>query len=320
MLLSFVVPAYNVEKYFLRCINSIYDQNLQAADFEVVVMDDGSTDGTGILAEELKRSNKYSNLNVIHQENQGLSGARNAGINHAKGDYIWCIDSDDYLKPFDIDEIIKSLKKVIPDILFIELQKTNGEGGIKKECSQPLEKNKLYTGFEAILGGYYPCSACSAIIRREFIQANKLSFYPRLYHEDVEFMYRAVALANKVIFTDYAPYVYEVHPNTIMTDMDERKVIKRLADNAIIANSLNSFAHIIKDEKVKKRIIEQSRSIAMGTINELRTNKNLNENIKNNVVNKFRELNFFPLKTPSWTVKRVALSLILNLQFAKYGK
>ena len=91
MKVSVVIPVYNVKPYLERCVQSVLRQTFK--DLEIIMVDDGSTDGSGELAESLKDWSPC--IRVVHQENQGLSGARNTGIRHATGEYVVFLDSDD---------------------------------------------------------------------------------------------------------------------------------------------------------------------------------------------------------------------------------
>ena len=91
MRFSVIVPVYNVEHYLRRCLDSIVNQTFD--DYEVVLVDDGSTDASGSICDEYRK--KYNSIKVIHQENKGLSGARNTGLDKASGDWIVFVDSND---------------------------------------------------------------------------------------------------------------------------------------------------------------------------------------------------------------------------------
>ena len=91
--ISVVIPAYNVQKYLSACLDSVINQTYH--NLEIIVINDGSTDSTGTICDDYAR--KDTRIKVIHQENQGLSGARNTGLNNCTGDYIFFLDSDDYL-------------------------------------------------------------------------------------------------------------------------------------------------------------------------------------------------------------------------------
>lgn len=320
MFISFIVPAFNVADYLQRCIDSVYSQNIGDS-FEVIIINDGSTDNTRQIAEELINSGRYQNLKVINQSNMGSSVARNTGISQASGDYIWCIDSDDWIQKNSLSKIFEYFHNYNPDIFFINLLKIYPDGIEKIEANQFLPKGIIITGAEAIIANYQPASACSAIIKRSFIQSNDLAFFPQLYHQDVEFMYRAVALAKEVIFSDFVPYVYEVHPNSTTTSLNQNKIIKRLTDDAIIADSFKNFSKTLSNTLLRKRIENQAKFIAIGSIYSLLINPNhQNSTIRNHVVHKFRELGLFPLKFPSIGIKRMFLTFFLNVRFFFTGR
>ena len=96
MFLSFIVPVYNVEKYLGECLDSLLDQDIDQSDYEIVCVNDGSTDGSPeILAGYAQR---HPNIRVVTKENGGLPAARNTGVDHSRGDYIWHVDSDDFVR------------------------------------------------------------------------------------------------------------------------------------------------------------------------------------------------------------------------------
>lgn len=102
-LVSVVVPINNTEKYLIKCVNSIIAQSYK--NIEIILVDDGSTDSSPALCEELKKTDER--ISVIHKENGGLSSARNEGINRASGDYIMFIDSDDELAESSIEDMVE---------------------------------------------------------------------------------------------------------------------------------------------------------------------------------------------------------------------
>ena len=92
MKFSFIIPVYNTSRYLDQCVTSILSQT--RVEYEVILVDDGSTDGSAVMCDQYEK--KYSNVNVIHQKNSGLSAARNAGVRKATGDYFFVVDSDDF--------------------------------------------------------------------------------------------------------------------------------------------------------------------------------------------------------------------------------
>lgn len=113
MKLSIIIPIYNVESYLKRCLDSIVNQN--SNNIEVIMINDGSTDNGPIIAEQYSR--QYENFYLINQENKGLSGARNTGISASKGDYLWFVDSDDYIANDAVDKILDAIEVSKADII-----------------------------------------------------------------------------------------------------------------------------------------------------------------------------------------------------------
>ena len=107
MKLSIIVPLYNVEKYIEKCILSLVNQDFR--DYEIIVVNDGSPDESANIVNELKI--KYPNVLLFHKENGGLSSARNFGLEKAKGEYVWFVDSDDWIEPDIISLLYKHVKE-----------------------------------------------------------------------------------------------------------------------------------------------------------------------------------------------------------------
>lgn len=119
LLFSIIIPIYNVERYLLQCLESVLNQTY--TNIEVILVNDGSTDNSGAICEEIKVND--SRVKVIHTDNKGVSFARNLGINIATGDYILFVDSDDWLEKDAIEKISKVLNKRLYDLVFFNLVK-----------------------------------------------------------------------------------------------------------------------------------------------------------------------------------------------------
>lgn len=138
MKFSIVVPVYNVEKYLKKCLDSIFEQQFE--DYEVIAVDDGSTDkSNNILNEYIQKSTK---LKVIHQENKGLGGARNTGIENARGEYLVFLDSDDYIDSKMLMVLNDYLEKYNLDILAFDCSKVDENYNFMEKVSYDNFKNK----------------------------------------------------------------------------------------------------------------------------------------------------------------------------------
>ncbi len=309
--LSFIVPCYNVEKYVVRCIKSLLDNIAllkSTHDVEIITIDDGSTDGTAKTITSLNSPF----VRYIYQTNQGLSGARNTGIANASGEYVWFVDADDYIIPGALSQIFENLEDNSLDILLFELLAISADkksqGGV---CIQPVPKDIVISGEEAIFKGYFPASACSAILRLSFIKANSLMFYPRLYHQDVQFMYRAMASAGKVKFTTMRPYVYEHRADSIFCDIKPEVKLKRFLDDSIVAKSFVEFASTLDNIRLSRHIISNVKSMTIGGL--LRVLKEDKE-IRGKVIEKYRENKLLPIHGPYRDLRQAVAAQIINFR------
>ena len=205
-MVSVIVPVYNLENHINYCIESVLRQT--HSDFELILVDDGSTDNTYAICKEA--SVKDSRVKVIRQDNQGVSAARNTGIRHAAGEHIMFIDGDDVISPCCIEHLLNYFDEdtaaVIGEITRIRTYEYSFE---EKEHFE-----RSYTGEECLkllIEGRFPISACAALFRRECI--GKIRFPEKIKHnEDKYFLFRFL-LENenmKVMRTSEQVYGYYV--------------------------------------------------------------------------------------------------------------
>ena len=137
MLFSFIVPVYNTSKYLDKCMESLLCQ--KGADFEIVLVDDGSTDGSGAICD--KYAEKYPSIvRVIHKENEGLLLTRRRGFKEAKGDWLLCVDSDDYINEHFLKSIVSTIKHFSPDLVMYNFEYFDNSGEkTKSRLSLPNE-------------------------------------------------------------------------------------------------------------------------------------------------------------------------------------
>ena len=144
-LISIVLPIYNVEKYLNRCMNSVVNQTYP--NLEIIMVDDGSTDSSGILCEQWKE--KDDRIVVVHKKNEGLGLARNTGIEYARGEYIFFFDSDDYIELNTVESLYCAAKENHSDIVTFGFRTMDSDGKIVSETVPSIEKN-YFTGSEIL--------------------------------------------------------------------------------------------------------------------------------------------------------------------------
>ena len=242
MYLSIIIPIYKVEKYIRYTLDSIYNQNENEKSFEVICVNDGTPDNSMNIVEEFKIL--YKNLHIINQKNEGLSCARNAGLKIAKGDYIWFVDSDDTLEAQSISKVIHYIqsdpKTEIWGFNIVRVQEDNK----KEKIEHIILKNKHFNLYdiplqrEKIIHKTHIAPVQRFIFKHSFLTKNNITFYPKIYHEDIEFMSRAFFLSKQIKFINYTPYRYLVrNTGSIMSSVN----MKSVRDKMTIALELNKY-------------------------------------------------------------------------------
>ena len=242
MFISLIIPVFNVEKYIERCLLSCINQNISCDDYEIIVVNDGTPDRSMDIVNEYHKNYPHL-IKTFSQENKGLSAARNAGLKLAKGDYIWFIDSDDWITTDCLSSIYLKIQKETPDILALCAANIINEKAIRR--NKYLDETPK-TGKDAFNKMISPCAPFS-IYKRDFLIKNNLFFYEGIYHEDSEFMPRAYYNASKVSF--HNDIVYNVYPNpqSITRTVNPKKAF----DIITVCNSLSDFAKNISKECIK---------------------------------------------------------------------
>lgn len=253
MKVSFILPIYNVEKYLSKCIQSILNQTYK--DFEVLLVDDGSPDYCPILCDEWAR--KDNRIKVFHKSNGGLSDTRNYGLEHAQGDYVIFVDSDDFWVSKDCLERLMHVVDAHPECDFIGFncsyyyQDTNT---YKKWVAYddklvfPTDKDTAMRSLVA--SGTLPMSACLKVISRKSLSDMGLKFIKGLLSEDIPWFIDLVDGSNKCMFVNDFVYAYRQGvAGSITNSFGERNLysILRIIDNELQKLNKRSFAESTKN-------------------------------------------------------------------------
>ena len=280
MKVSIIVPVYNVERYLKRCMNSILNQTLD--DFEIILVDDGSTDRSHIICDEYATT--ISNVKVIHKKNEGLGLARNSGMEIATGEYVAFLDSDDYVdfemyKTMYEYAINNSLDAVYCSYDRIKDGERNSTGINYKE--------KIYSDniSEVILGmiGSEPSemkdfkfemSSCMSIYKREIIQSSNIKFYSerKYISEDLLFNMQFLYCASKIGVLNKYFYHYCINDNSLTSTFKADRYKKDKEMYFEIKNELKRIGIQDKQMVTERFILSRLRIQAKNIV--------LNQNIK----------------------------------------
>ena len=242
MILSIIVPVYNVEAYLKKCVCSLLDQDIPVSEYEIILVDDGSTDSSGQFCEDMAAV--YENVRVIHQQNGGLSAARNTGIRAAKGEYVQFVDSDDYLNANIFRNIVGRLVEDDLDVLRINYQNVNSAGVV----FEPNKYTDPYIDFsEDVCDGLsflnerlgFACYAVQFIVRTSLLKQEGNGFQEGIYFEDVEWTPRILLQAKRVSSSKEKVYNYLYRADSIARNTDLTKKDKAIRDRFGILEKLN---------------------------------------------------------------------------------
>ena len=248
MLFSVIVPIYRAEAYLPTCVESVLGQSLQ--DFELILVDDGSPDGCPALCDTY--AERDDRIRVIHQENLGLSEARNAGIRTASGEYLIFLDADDF---FAEDALIRlrPFTETECDILIGDGEAIGSEYRMLHGNCPDVLKGDAYLKL-AVPRGAMPMAAVLYVYRREFLLSERLFFRRGVLHEDEDFTPRAFLRAEHVIETGVSFYRYVIREDSLSQARDLRKNAEDLYE---ICLSLSKLYESLSDEELS-RILRDS--------------------------------------------------------------
>lgn len=229
---------YNVASHLEKCIGSVYRQDLPSMDFEIILIDDGSSDNSLEVAEKLIETK--NNAKIISQKNKGLGGARNTGIENATGKYILFLDADDYYIDNTLNRVLELVEKYSLDILEFGAQGINGKGEITYSLAIDNEP-KVYCGVEYFNHLKYAFSACNKLYHLKFINDNNLRFLEKIYGEDFEFNTRALFWANRVMATNHIVARFFESEGSITRSKDITKKRKYINDLVTSLRKIRDF-------------------------------------------------------------------------------
>ena len=228
--ISVIIPIYNVEKYLGECLDSVLAQSFK--DFEVICVDDGSTDkSTKILEEYQKKDNR---IKILQQQRGGAGAARNLGLSHAQGKYVQFLDSDDYFEPNLLEEMYTRAEKYDADLVVCSSKKVDDEGNIIESKSPnfpiyvdkiPMEKvfNRLSYN-EEIFNLLTPV-VWNKLFLKDFLIDNDLKFPSLFIYEDIAFNHSAIACAERIVAFDKELVNYRFNrPNSLVSTRSQHTI------------------------------------------------------------------------------------------------
>ena len=281
-LISIIIPVYNVEKFLCDCLESVIAQTYEQ--YEVLLVDDGSTDSSAKICKEY--CERDSRFRLICKENGGASSARNAGLKEALGEYIYFLDSDDWLEKDALEALIKCARKESADVVFCEAYAVNEktgevrtqnysyhdfyETGIPHKQMKSMVKNKEFHVVVWLL-----------LLKKEMLMRNHLAFIEGIMYEDVVFTYQVFCLAERAAHVHRVLYNRRYRDDSVMTSKkSERNFLSALR----AYNEIVSFSESLPEE------IESREFIARCAYNVLNNYRALPGKVRKEYVSEYKKV------------------------------
>lgn len=251
-LISVIIPVYNIKEYLPRCVASVCSQTYK--NLEIILVDDGSTDGTGELCDELAK--KDERIHVYHKENGGSSSARNLGIEKAQGEYLGFVDSDDYVSEDMYERLYRAIQVHNVPIAQIGRDEIDAEGNILENvCEPPAEETYIKSEdfMRELLMHRGDCSFCTKLVKKELFAQNK--FPMGVLNEDFHLLIQLLPKISGIVSLPGQAYhvFYRIGSNTRKENKNDfSRVYGDCVDNADVAAELvEKYYPALKDVAVR---------------------------------------------------------------------
>lgn len=311
--LSIIIPVYNTEKHIKKCLESLVKQKMQ--DFEIVVVNDGSTDNSEQIIQDYISNNQNIKIKYYKKENGGLSSARNYGVEKAIGKYISFIDSDDYID----ENLYKNLEKYMDkniELIKFKMQTVNEKGKVIKKIEGPVFEE--VTGQEAFsilcTEDYFLEVACIYLYKTEFFIQNNFQYKVGAYHEDFGLTPLIIVQAKTVVSTNEYGYYYLQTENSIMRNKDYKKTIKKVND---VLEQYDEAIKTIENIKITKKTEELIKRYYTNTI--IIKAKELEKKEFSEYIKKLKNRKIYKNIVP-YNLKQYIKRIILRINISLYLK
>lgn len=254
---SVIVPVYNVERYLRQSILSIINQTLK--EIEIILVNDGSTDNSLSIMKELAA--KDNRIKIFSQPNHGQSIARNIGLIHATGEYIYFFDSDDLLEDIALEECYNKCQLHQLDFLFFDAD-IFSEDNISMEFNSYSRTykfiDKTYVGTDLLKEQFrkksFSASVCLTFISKKYLDSLNLYFYPGIIHEDILFVFQLYLKANEIGLIKKTYFHRRLRPNSTMTTTFSKN---NIMGYLTVCRELKSIKYLYQTTQIEKGLLKK---------------------------------------------------------------
>ncbi|MGB5693204.1 MAG: glycosyltransferase [Flavobacteriaceae bacterium] len=320
MKLSVLIPMHNASKYIERCLNSIYHQGLKENDFEIVIIDDGSTDDSVELVVQFQSS--HTNIRLYCEENNGAYTTRNKLLHLAKGTYIYCLDADDYLATNSLCKLLDIAMSERLDLMCFDTEVTEVDDLYLNDITIPENfKPDIFSGQDFIRDNpYHRVEIWWYLIRRDFLEQQGIKFGNNQYNADVVFTLKLLLSTNRMGYAPFPVHRYYQSSDSLMRSSDPYKkkrlliaIYSMVKDLDNYVNSVNSMPNDLSED-IKDILNKRRDQFSFYFLVKLLRSGYSVENLKQKVES-LKKRNIYPLETylgQKYSLKYQFLNLIIN--------
>lgn len=315
MKLSIIIPVYNTASYLERCVESVYKNNtLDKSDFEVICVNDGSTDNSAQILNALKQL--HSNLMVITQANAGLSAARNSALNVATGTYVYFLDSDDFINASNLVATLSDCNRNNFDVAIVEYACVDESGNFINRQDKDVysQLDEVISGAKLLSDYTVRAAVWGYLFKRDILEVSQLRFTRGIYHEDEEFTTILLSKCRNVYHSKRQVYFYTHRSGSIIRSTSSIKERKRLESLFYVALSINRLSEKSADSPevsigLSKKVAQLSLSFAL----KLRSSR-LPRNEKRVLADRYLSSEIYPIRTNSLNNNQRLAAMLLNFK------
>ncbi len=320
--LSIIVPLYNSEAWLPKCLDSLLAQDISHEEYEIILVNDGSPDGSRDIAEEY--ASRFANIIVLSQGNKGTSGARNTGLRYASGKYIYFVDPDDFILENSLKVPLKKMEDESLEVLRFGYTEVDESYRPTKSCKQPEQPDYSsgimdgYTFMAQRLG--ISCYVWTFLFRTSLLKKNNIYFYEGDYFDDTPWLPRVLAKAQRVDSLDWKRHYYLIRSGSLVQSRSESSIRKIIEGQRFLIREMIRQRDECESENGK---IWYRRILAHCVVSLLSTLGGLSYTERKPIIKEIKESGLLPLSPGRATLKKRIKFTVINHSpelFCRYVK
>ncbi|MDP9956819.1 glycosyltransferase involved in cell wall biosynthesis [Epilithonimonas hungarica] len=314
MKISFVIPVYNVEKYVEKAILSVIKNDWGDHEYEIIIVDDESPDNSVEIIKNIVLQYPKSRIRIISQKNKGLGGARNTGLEYAGGDYVFFLDSDDYILKDIFPEFMNIVVKMDLDVLEFGACRVSENYQIIDYVFLNTTEDKVLSGEEYVININFANSVCNKLYKVNFLKQNKIVFFEKTYIEDAPFNIELFSKAKRILATEMVGAAYLQNTNSITRNKRSSSyLIKFISDSIFVTSRMFSLVENYNTIDAKKKIKQKVAFFISGIIRMIVFGKGLTIKQRIDFFKQLRRHDLFPFYQTTGSYVRTFFLTIANI-------